>query len=44
MLTTLQGGLAIRCDGQVVGGIAMSGNTTMRDEALARIGLEAIGG
>ena len=26
-----------------IGGIAMSGNTTTRDEALARIGLEALG-
>jgi glc operon protein GlcG len=43
MLTTLQGGLAIRWNGQVIGGIAMSGNTTTRDEALARIGLEALG-
>ncbi|HLZ30818.1 MAG TPA: heme-binding protein [Chloroflexota bacterium] len=43
MLTTLQGGLAIRVNGRVVGGIAMSGNTTMRDEALARVGLEALG-
>jgi glc operon protein GlcG len=42
MLTTLQGGLAIVCGGQIVGGIAMSGNTTLRDEALARIGLEAM--
>jgi len=43
MLTTLQGGLTIRAGGTVVGGIAMSGNTTNRDEALARIGLEALG-
>jgi len=43
MLTTLQGGLTIKSQGTVVGGIAMSGNTTMRDEALARIGLEAMG-
>jgi glc operon protein GlcG len=43
MLTTLQGGLAIKAAGKVVGGIAMSGNTTARDEALARIGLEAMG-
>jgi glc operon protein GlcG len=43
MLTTLQGGLAIRANGQVVGGIAMSGNTTNRDEALARVGLSAMG-
>jgi glc operon protein GlcG len=42
MLTTLQGGLAVRSDNSVVGGIAMSGNTTMRDEALARIGLDAM--
>jgi glc operon protein GlcG len=43
MLTTLQGGLVVRSQGKVVGGIAMSGNATMRDEALARIGLEAMG-
>jgi glc operon protein GlcG len=43
LLTTLQGGLAVRSGGAVVGGIAMSGNTTVRDEALARIGLEAMG-
>ena len=41
-LTTLQGGLAVRSGGQVVGGIAMSGNSTIRDEALARVGLEAM--
>ena len=41
-MTTLQGGLAIHANGQVVGGIAMSGNSTVRDEALARIGLEAM--
>ncbi len=43
MLTTLQGGLAVRANGSVVGGIAMSGNTTMRDEELAGIGLRAMG-
>jgi glc operon protein GlcG len=43
LVTTLQGGLAIRSGGQVVGGIAMSGNTTIRDEALAHVGLEAMG-
>jgi glc operon protein GlcG len=42
MMTTLQGGLAIKLDGQVVGGIAMSGNTTARDEALAHVGLQTI--
>jgi glc operon protein GlcG len=41
-ITTLQGGLTIKIDGAVVGGIAMSGNTTQRDEALARIGLQAL--
>jgi uncharacterized protein GlcG (DUF336 family) len=43
MLTSLQGGLAIRHNGKVIGGIAMSGNSTTRDEALARIGLHALG-
>jgi glc operon protein GlcG len=43
MLTSLQGGLTVRCDGQVIGGIAMSGNSTLRDEALARVGLQAMG-
>lgn len=43
MLTSLQGGIAIRHNGKVVGSIAMSGNSTIRDEALAAIGLEAMG-
>jgi uncharacterized protein GlcG (DUF336 family) len=43
MITTLQGGLAIKANGKVVGGIAMSGNTTIRDEGLAKIGLDAMG-
>src|SRR5687767_525799 len=42
-ITTLQGGLAIRLGNAVVGGIAMSGNTTLRDEALAHVGLQAMG-
>lgn len=42
-LTALQGGLAVRSGGEVVGGIAMSGNSTIRDEALARAGLNAMG-
>jgi glc operon protein GlcG len=42
MITTLQGGLTIQSNGKVVGGIAMSGNTTIRDEALAHIGLQAM--
>jgi glc operon protein GlcG len=44
MLTSLQGGLVIEQNGRAVGGIGMSGNTTARDEALARIGRQAIGG
>ncbi len=42
MITTLQGGIAIKVKGNVVGSIAMSGNTTLRDEALATIGLNAM--
>src|SRR5207253_6139397 len=43
LITTLQGGLVIKAGGKVVGGIAMSGNTTIRDEALAKTGLDAMG-
>jgi uncharacterized protein GlcG (DUF336 family) len=43
LLTALQGGLAIRHAGKMIGGIAMSGNSTSRDEALARVGLDALG-
>ena len=43
LITSLQGGLTIKISSQVVGGIAMSGNSTIRDEALAMIGLEAMG-
>jgi glc operon protein GlcG len=43
MITSLQGGIAIVNGGNVVGGISMSGNTTIRDEALAQIGLDAMG-
>jgi uncharacterized protein GlcG (DUF336 family) len=42
-LTSLQGGLAVKRGDQVLGGIAMSGNNTTRDEALAGIGLKAMG-
>ena len=42
MITSLQGALTVRSGGEVVGGIALSGNTTIRDEGLARIGLEAM--
>ena len=41
-LTALQGGLAILRHGKVVGGIAMSGNSTNRDETLAGIGRAAM--
>ena len=43
MITSLQGGLVIRSGDEPVGGIAMSGNSTIRDEGLARIGLAAMG-
>ena len=43
MVTSLQGGITIKHNGKVVGAIAMSGNSTIRDEALAAIGLEAMG-
>ncbi|MEA2642488.1 MAG: glc operon protein GlcG [Chloroflexota bacterium] len=43
MLTSLQGGLVVKSHGKVVGGIALSGNSTKRDEQLARIGLTAMG-
>lgn len=43
MIVSLQGGIAIKHNGKVIGAIAMSGNSTIRDEALAAIGLEAMG-
>ncbi|MDA1035672.1 MAG: heme-binding protein [Chloroflexi bacterium] len=43
MITSLQGGIAIKHNGKVIGAIAMSGNSTVRDEALAAIGLAAMG-
>lgn len=42
-LTSLQGGLVVKRGDQVLGGIAMSGNNTARDEQLAGIGLRAMG-
>jgi glc operon protein GlcG len=42
-LTSLQGGLVAKSNGRVVGGIALSGNSTQRDEQFARIGLAAMG-
>src|SRR5437870_11429912 len=41
-LTSLQGGLVVKHGDEVLGGIAMSGNNTARDEQLAGIGLRAI--
>lgn len=42
-LTAAQGGVAIVHDGRVIGGIGVSGHVAERDEALARIGLAALG-
>jgi len=42
-LTSLQGGLVVKHNGRVVGGIAMSGNNTKRDEQLSHVGLAAMG-
>jgi enamine deaminase RidA (YjgF/YER057c/UK114 family)/uncharacterized protein GlcG (DUF336 family) len=43
MLTTLTGGVIIRHNGQVIGGVGVHGNSPERDEELARIGVEAMG-
>jgi 2-iminobutanoate/2-iminopropanoate deaminase len=43
MLTTLTGGVIIRHERQVVGGVGVHGNTPERDEALAQVGIEAMG-
>ena len=43
MVTSLHGGWTLRRQSQIIGGIAMSGNSTTRDEGLARIGLGAMG-
>jgi glc operon protein GlcG len=42
-LTSLQGGLVVKDGDHVLGGIAMSGNTTVRDQELAGVGLRAMG-
>jgi glc operon protein GlcG len=42
MFTTLQGGVVVKVDGEVVGGFAVGGNSTARDEEIARIGLQAL--
>lgn len=41
-LTTLQGGLPVICDGQVVGAIGVGGGSITGDEEVARIVMEAI--
>ena len=43
MFTTLQGGLVVVADGRVVGAMAVGGNTSERDEEIARIALGALG-
>jgi uncharacterized protein GlcG (DUF336 family) len=42
-LTTLQGGKAVRVAGEVVGAVAVGGNSLERDEEIARLAIEAIG-
>lgn len=41
-LTTLQGGLVVRVDKQIVGAIASGGSPRQRDVEMARIGLDAM--
>ena len=43
MFTTLQGGLVVKAEGQVIGGIAVGGGTNETDESIARIALRALG-
>jgi len=42
LFTTLQGGLPVVIDGQVVGGISVGGNQTQRDIDIANVALKAI--
>ncbi len=42
-LTTLQGGVAVKADGECVGGIGVGGNTSQRDIEVAQIALRALG-
>lgn len=42
-LTTLQGGKPVRVAGEVVGAVAVGGNSLQRDEEIARLAIEAIG-
>ncbi len=43
MFTTLQGGMVVMDQRRVVGGIAVGGNTSERDEAIAGVALRALG-
>jgi glc operon protein GlcG len=43
MFTTLQGGLVVTDQGQVIGGIAVGGGTSEGDEAVARLALRTLG-
>lgn len=42
-LTTLQGGLVVMSEGQLLGGIGVGGNSLQKDEEIARIGIRAMG-
>ena len=42
LLTHLVGGVVINLDGEWYGGVAVGGNSTERDDAIARIALEAL--
>jgi glc operon protein GlcG len=42
-LTTLQGGLVVRVDKQIIGAIASGGSPRQRDVDMAKIGLDALG-
>lgn len=42
-LTTLQGGLVVKSDSQVVGGLGVGGSSLRQDEEVARVGLRAMG-
>lgn len=42
LFTTLQGGMPVTIDGKFVGAVAVGGNTTERDIAIAQIAVEAV--
>jgi glc operon protein GlcG len=41
-LTTLQGGIAIKVNGELVGAVAVGGNVSQRDEEIAHIAAKAL--